>query len=94
MTSEQLNQLLQVFNREVLVQNNTAILLHLLDDLLERIDVGLVDGLHLEHHVTVHLYETTIAVVNEVRIVGLLHHTLSHLVVQTQVQDSIHHTRH
>ena len=28
------------------------------------------------------------------RIVGLLHHTFCHLVVQTQVQDGVHHTRH
>ena len=28
------------------------------------------------------------------RILGLVHHTFSHLVVQTEVQDGVHHTRH
>ena len=40
------------------------------------------------------MHEAAIGVVDEVRIVGFLHHTLSHLVVEAQVEDGVHHTGH
>ena len=91
---EELHKLLELVYREVLVENDTTLLLHLLDDFLERVDVLFVHRLHLKNDVTVHLYETAIRIVNEVRVVGLLHHTFSHLIVKTEVEDGVHHTRH
>ena len=68
---EQLNQLLEVVNAQVLVQNYAALLLNLLDDCLKGINIGLVQRLHAKYYVTVHLYETTVAVPSEVGVVGL-----------------------
>ena len=91
---EACNEILQVFYRKVLVELNAASFLNLFDDCFEWVDVFLVYRLHAKNNVAIHLYETAIRVVNEVRIVGLLYHTFSHLVVKTEVEDSIHHTRH
>ena len=91
---EALNEFLKRLHREVLVEHNALLLLHLLDDSLERIDVLLVLGLHAEHNVAVHLNETAIAVINEVGVAGLCHHALGHLVVQAKVKDGVHHTWH
>ena len=85
---------LQLIYIEVLVQLDTADLFYLVDNLLERVDVGFVHRLHTQYHVTVHLYETAVTVIYEVRVVGLSHHSLCYCIVQTEVEDSIHHTRH
>ena len=68
--------------------------LHLLYNLLERVNVFLVDGFHLQNHVAIHLDEAAIAVVNEVWVLSLGNHALGNLVVETEVKDGIHHTRH
>ena len=91
---KQLHELLEALHGEVLVEHDALLLLHLFDDGLEGIDVFLVDGLHAEHHVAVHLHEAAVGVVHEVRILSLGHHTFSHLVVQTEVQDGVHHAGH
>ena len=87
-------QELQLIYVQVFVQFDVTDLLYLFNNLLERIDVGFVHRLHAQYYVTVHLYETAIRVINEVRVVGLLAHTLCYGVIQSEVQDRIHHTRH
>ena len=91
---EQCDKLLELIHRQILVKLHATLCLHLLDNLLERVDVFLVHRLHLEHHVAVHLNETAIRVINEVGVVGLSHKSLCHFVVKTEVEDCVHHTRH
>ena len=57
---EELNELLERLYREVLVESNTLLFLHLFDDSLEWIDVFLVNWLKTHNNITIHLYETTI----------------------------------
>ena len=57
---EELNELLERLYREVLVESNPLLFLHLFDDSLEWIDVFLVNWLKTHNNITVHLYETTI----------------------------------
>ena len=57
---EELNELLERLYREVLVESNTLLFLHLFDDSLEWIDVFLVNWLKTHNNITVHLHETTI----------------------------------
>ena len=85
---------LQLVYIQVLIQLDTANLFYFLDDSLEGVDVLFVDGLHAEHHIAVHLYEAAVGVVNEVGVVGFLGHALCHGVVQTEVEDGVHHTGH
>ena len=89
-----MHEFLQRLHREILVKNHSLLLLHLLDDSLKWVDVFLVYRFHTEHHVAIHLHEATVRVIDEVRIVGLLHHSFSHLVIKTEVEDGVHHARH
>ena len=57
---EELNELLERLYREVLVESNALLFLHLFDDSLEWIDIFLVYWLKTHNNITVHLYETTI----------------------------------
>ena len=50
--------------------------------------------LHAEHHVAVHLHEPAVAVPRKTRVVGSLGQSQNRLVVQTQVQNRVHHPRH
>ena len=85
---------LQFLYIQVLIQLHSTDFFHLVDDSLERIDVGLVYRLHTQYDVTVHLYETAVGVIYEVGVVGLGYHALCYYVVQTEVEDRVHHTRH
>ena len=87
-------QLLQILYREVGILRDTALLLLLLDDLLEGVLILLRSGLHLEYYVTVHLYEAAVRVPCEPGVTAELGHSLYSLVVHTQVEDRIHHTGH
>ena len=91
---ECLDELLQFFDCHFVVESNSALLLHVHDNSLEWIDVFLVDRLHAKHNIAIHLYETTIAVVSEALIACLASQSLYYLVVQTKVEDSIHHAWH
>ena len=88
------DEFLKSLNRNILVENNVVLLLHLLDDGLEGVDIGLVDRLEAHHNVAVHLNETTIGIPCEVRIAGLLRKTLNNFIVKAEVEDGIHHTGH
>ncbi|EJX10029.1 hypothetical protein EVA_01863 [gut metagenome] len=91
---EENDQLLEVFHFEFVVQLHALFFLHLFDDGFEWVNVFLVHRLHAQYHVTVHLYETAVSIVCETRVVGLLSQTFYYLVVQTEVEDGVHHTRH
>ena len=93
-TLEESNKLLQRLYAKVLIECYALLFLNLFDNLLEWVDILFVYWLHTENDVTVHLYETTIWVINEVRVICLLAHSLCNNVVKTEVEDSIHHTRH
>ena len=56
--------------------------------------VLLRNGLHAQHHVAVHLYETAVRVPGETRVARAFGHGLHGLVVHTQVEDGVHHAGH
>ena len=87
-------ELLEVFHIKFVIQLHALFFLYLFNDSLEGVDVVLVGGLHTKHHVAIHLHETAISVVGEAGVVGLTSQTFYHLIVQTEVEDGIHHTRH
>src|SRR6201993_2172363 len=47
-----------------------------------------------EHHLSIHLDETTIAVIGEAFIAALVRQPLYHAVVEPEVEDRVHHARH
>ena len=91
---ETLYKFLQVVYVQLIVELNAFLLLHCVHDGLEGVDVGLALGLHAEHHVAVHLYETAVAVPCETGVAALFGHVGYCGVVHTQVQHRIHHTGH
>ncbi len=91
---EACNKELELVHIEVLIQFDAADLFHFVDDGLKRVNLGFVGGFHAQYHVAVHLYETAVAVVYEVRVVGFLDHAFSHYIIEAEVEDGIHHTGH
>ena len=91
---EVLHQLLQVVGRQVGVVLDAALLLLLLDDDLERVVVLFRFGLHAQHHVAVHLYETAVRVPCEAGVARALGDSLHGLIVHTQIEDRVHHAGH
>ena len=82
------HQRLQVFGRQVFVQSDSGLFLLVSDDVLEFV----LRKAH--HHIGEHLDEAPIGVVSETLISRLLGQTLNGIVVEAEVQDSIHHSRH
>ncbi len=91
---EVVHQLLQVVGRQVGVVFHAALLFLRIDQLLERIVLLFRSGLHAQHHVAVHLYETAVRVPCETGIARALGYGFHGLVVHTQVEDGVHHARH
>ncbi|OQB58321.1 MAG: hypothetical protein BWX98_00743 [Candidatus Aminicenantes bacterium ADurb.Bin147] len=87
-------QVLQVVGRQVHVGCQAALRLLFLDDLLEGVDVLLPDGLEPQDDVSIHLDEAAVAVVGEPGIAGLGDEGRDRLLVQPQVEDGVHHSRH
>ena len=88
---ELFSQSLQVSSSQVYVKLNALFFLHLVDELLE------VLLAHFHNNVREHLDETSVGVIYktlESRIRVALDHCSYNVVIQTQVQDSVHHTRH
>ena len=85
---ELLSQLLEIVGIELGVELDALLVLHLVDELFE---VLLAD---LHDDVGVHLDEAAVGVVSEAGIVGLLGEGDDDLVVETEVQDGVHHARH
>ena len=51
------------------------------------------DGL-IHNHVGEHLYKAPIAVVGKARIAGLAGQTLGNLIIEAQIENGVHHSRH
>ena len=82
------SQLLQVVGIQLHVLGDALLGLHLVDESLE------VLLAHFHDHVGVHLDEPAVAVPGPPGIAGLGGHNGHHVLVQTQVQDGIHHAGH
>ena len=67
---------------------------HVFDDSFKRIHVFLVHRFHTQHHITVHLYKTAIRIPCKTGIPGLTGQSFHYLVIQPQIKNRIHHTRH
>ena len=53
-----------------------------------------VSETHAQNYVTIHLDETTIAIVSKTLVAGFLSQPFNNNIVQTKIKDCIHHTRH
>ena len=91
---ELLHKFLQVCYFQFVIKLYSFWFFYFFNDCFERIDIFLVRRLHAQNNVTVHLYKTTIRVPCKTGITSLADDTFHHLVIQTQIQNSIHHTRH
>ena len=91
---ESLHQFLKILHFQFIIQSHTFGVLHLFYNSLKRINIFLVDRFHTQYHITVHLYEPTVRVPCKSGVSGLTDQTFHHFVIQAQIQDSIHHTRH
>ena len=90
---ELVRQLAQVFGREIGVGLDAARVLLFLENPLERV-LLLALRLQAEDDVAVHLNEAAIRVPAEARVLRLRDQPLDRLVVEAEVQDRVHHTRH
>ena len=82
------NEFFQILRGEVGVGSDTAGKFHGVDGVLEHVAVKTHDD------VGEHLDETTIRVPSETRVLGLLDEAVDGCIVQTQVQNGVHHARH
>ena len=81
-------QLFEILGRELGVQLDAALFLHLVDELLKILLA------HLHDDVGIHLDKPAVGVIGEAGVVGLLGKGLDHLVVEAQVEDGVHHAGH
>ena len=88
------DQFPEVVGGELRVEPDAALLLHLVDDDLERVFVLFALRFHAEHHVAVHLYETAVGVPCETVVARTLGKCLHGGVIEPEVQNGIHHARH
>ena len=88
------NDLFQCINSQILFMLNTGMRPCVLKNLFEVVRIVLGFRLQSQHHVAVHLNQTTIAVPCKMLIAGLLNQCLNHLLVDTNVQHGVHHSRH
>ncbi len=85
---EQPDQFLEVGGGELGILVDAALLLHLLQEVLEDVAV------ETEDDVGIHLDEAPVGVVGETLVAALGDHPLHGLVVETEVEDGVHHPRH
>ena len=71
-----------------------AFLLEATDDGLERLMILVRALLHAKHDVAIHLDEAAVAIPRKTRVGGLFGEGLDGLVVETEVEDGVHHARH
>ncbi len=93
-TLEEAHEGLEVFNRKFGVEFDAFFFLHLLHDGFEGVDVGLRLGLHAEHHVAVHLHETTVGVPGEAGVAALFSEGSHGGVIHAEVEHGVHHAGH
>ena len=85
---ELVGKLLQVLRRELHVLGDALLLLHLVNELLE------VLLAHLHDDVGVHLNKAAIAVPGPPGVAGLPDEHLDHILVESQIQNGVHHAGH
>ena len=81
-------QLLQILGGQLHVLGHALLLLHGIDQLLK---VLLAD---LHDHIGIHLDKAAIAIPRPAGVVGLLGDHVHHVLIQTQVQNGVHHAGH
>ena len=91
---EKRDKLFQLVHVHFVIQNYSALSLYLINDSFKRIDVFLIDGFHTHYNVAVHLNETSIAVECEAFVSRFLSQAHHNLVIQSEVKNGIHHSRH
>ena len=91
---ELVDQLAQIVGGQLGIELDAARVLLALQDLLERVDLGLRLRLQIEHDVAVHRDEAAVRVVGEARVAGERDQALHGLVVEAEVEDGVHHARH
>ena len=91
---ELLHEFLKVFHLKLVIQLHAFSMFHIFYNSLERVYIFLVHRLHTQHHVAIHLHETTVRVPCKACIARLARQAFHHFVIQAKIQDSVHHARH
>ena len=91
---ELLHEFLKVFHLKLVIQLHAFSMFHIFYNSLERVYIFLVHRLHTQHHVAIHLHETTVRVPCKACIARLTRQAFHHFVIQAKIQDSVHHARH
>ena len=91
---EEFYQFFKVFYLQLGIALDAFGLFHFVHYLFKGVDVFFGFGFHAQYHVAVHLYETAVGVPGETGIARFLRDGLDGLVVHTQVEHGVHHTRH
>ena len=88
------NEFFQIFGSEFGVKFHAFCMFLRFNDLFERIDVILVHRLQSEHDIAVHLHKAAVRIVHEAFVLCLSDKTGNRLVVETEIENSVHHTGH
>ena len=93
---EALHQFLLIFRSQVAVHEIGVVLLlfQFVNDGLERLLILTLALLHAQHDVAIHLNEAAVAVPRETRVAGRILKRLHSLVVETEIENRVHHARH
>ena len=67
---------------------------HIFYNSFEGVYIFFVYRLHSQYNITVHLYKTAVRVPCKASVARLANQALHHFIVQTEVKNRIHHTRH
>ena len=89
-----LNELLEVFRSELVVEFNTRFLADFFEDAFERAVIIFVHSLNPHDDIAIHLDKAAVAIVCECGIARLFSECLYSLIVETKVKDCVHHARH
>ena len=84
----------QVIYREIGIFLDANLFLHVLNNLFKRINVRFAVWFHSQYDIAIHLNETAVGVPGETRISRLQGNPFHGYVVESQVQDGVHHTGH
>ncbi|GBD37291.1 hypothetical protein HRbin36_02422 [bacterium HR36] len=69
-------------------------MLHIVEDFLEGINLGLGLRFQPQNHIAVHGHKPPVGVPSEPLVLGLFNQPLHGAVVKTNIENSIHHTWH
>ena len=87
-------KLLQIFNRKFGVLFDSFFGFQFVDNFFERVVVFFVFRFHSHNHVAVHLDKSAVGIPSETRIICFFCEPFNNLVVQSQIQNRVHHSRH